>query len=85
LWERQLALNACNPNSVTALSPHAFFPRAGQELYKKARFDRVLLRGLRASHLQLIGTESVTPGQPAGRGEVDCLSDHFGLLCTIEL
>ena len=63
-----------------------FFPRADQGLYQRERYDRVLLRGgLRASRLQLIGTEPVTPGQPDGQGKVDCLSDHFGLLCTIEL
>ena len=58
---------------------------AGQK-FKRERYDRVLLRGgLRATSLKLIGNVPVTPAQPNGQGQVDCLSDHFGLLCKIGL
>ncbi|KAL4859396.1 Tyrosyl-DNA phosphodiesterase 2 [Chlorella vulgaris] len=44
-----------------------------------ARYDRVYLRGWSCQQLQLIANEPVTPGH------LDYLSDHFGLLATLQL
>ena len=44
-----------------------------------ARYDRVYLRGLAATGIQIVANQPVTPGGG------DYLSDHFGLLCTATL
>jgi hypothetical protein len=44
-----------------------------------ARYDRVYLRGLTATGIQIVANQPVTPGGG------DYLSDHFGLLCTATL
>ncbi|KAL4435626.1 hypothetical protein ABPG77_002589 [Micractinium sp. CCAP 211/92] len=44
-----------------------------------ARYDRIYLRGLSAAELRLVADREHTPG----RG--DFLSDHFGLLATVDI